>query len=121
MKTQQMVQGALKGRRAIPQHGWGLVLGAVLIGLLAVLYFANLSGPGPANTSSSAALRLEPGARSVADYLRAHSSIPEHAAPNPAAQSDPALPSVLNYIRVHESVPDSVILELYRAHADRKD
>jgi hypothetical protein len=121
MKTQQMVQVSLNGGRAIPQRAWWLGLVVVLVALLVVLSFAGRSESVVTNTSSGAATRLEPGAQSVADYLRVHSSIPDHASPDPAAQSDPALPSVLNYIHVHESIPDSVILELYRAHADRKD
>jgi hypothetical protein len=55
-------------------------------------------------------------ARGVVDYLRAHSTVAM-----PAPVDAAATQGVLNYIRVHEAIPDSVILELYRAHADRVD
>ena len=142
MKTQPMVQGTLKGGKAIPQRGWGLGLGAMLAAvLLAAVYVGSQGGLAPASNSASAAARVEPGSQSVADYLRVHAMIPDHAALSPAEQSvvdylrahsagtspqmqsvpDAATQGVLNYIRVHEAIPDSVILELYRAHANPVD
>jgi hypothetical protein len=140
MKTQPMVQGTLKGGKAIPHQGWGLGLGAVLAAVLfAVVYVGSQGGPATASNSGSA--RVEPGSQSVADYLGVHASVPDHAGLSPAEQSvadylrahsagtspqaqsvpDAATQGVLNYIRVHKAIPDSVILELYRAHANPVD
>jgi len=140
MKTQPMVQGTLKGGKAIPQQGWALGLAAMLAAaLLAAVYVGSQGGPAPASNSGSA--RVEPGSQSVADYLRVHAMIPDHAALSPAEQSvvdylrahsagtspqmqsvpDAATQGVLNYIRVHQAIPDSVILELYRSHTNPVD
>ena len=142
MKTQPMVQGTLKAGKALPQRGWEIGLGAMLAAvLLAAAYLGSQGRSAPASNGTSAAARVEPGSLSVSAYLGVHASIPDHTGLSPAEQSvadylrghkaddslrpqsvrDAATQGLLNYIHVHEAIPDSVILEIYRAHANPVD